>query len=118
MARTVSLAQSASVVLDSNGNGTAEVGPAAPGEVWHPGSTSITCGGQIPTTGTPTLFIYAGNGISNGTFIDSTYNVTGASSSMISGKLLYPGQQVFAVWSSGPPGQTATLAVNGTRSVP
>ncbi len=118
MARTVSLAASASVVLDSNGNGTAEVGPSLPGEVWSPGSTSITCGGQIPTTGTPTLFIYAGNGISNSTFIDSTYNVTGASSSMISGKQLYPGQLVFAVWSGGPPDELATLAVNGTRQVP
>ena len=118
MARTVSLAASASVVLDSDGNGTAEVGPTLPGEVWSPGSTSITCGGAIPTTGTPTLFIYAGNGISTGTFIDSTFNVTGAGSSLIAGKQLYPGQLVFAVWSGGPPDETATLAVNGTRSVP
>jgi hypothetical protein len=118
MARTVSLARSASVVLDSNGDGTAEVGPTVPGEVWSPGSTSITCGGSIPTTGTPTLFIYAGNGISASTFIDSTYNITNASSSMIAGKSLYAGQLVFAVWSGGPPNETATLAVNGTRQVP
>lgn len=118
MARTVSLAASASVVLDANGNGTAEVGPTVPGEVWSPGSVSISCGGTIPVTGAPTLFIYAGNGISQATFIDSTYNITGSSSSMISGKTIYPGQNVYAVWSDGPPNETAVLAVNGTRSVP
>lgn len=118
MPRTVSLAVSASITLDGNGNGTIEVGPNVPGEVWHPGSTSISCGGPIPVSGTPTLFIYAGNGISNATFIDSTYNVTGASSSMIAGKSIYPGQNVYAVWSQGPPNQVATLAVNGTRQVP
>ncbi len=118
MARTVSLQQSASVVLDSNGNGTAEAGPSSPGEVWSPDSTSVSCEGSIPVTGTPTLFIYAGNGISPGTFVDSTYNVTGAASSVIAGKKLYPGQSVFAVWSNGPAGQTATLTVKGTRRVP
>jgi hypothetical protein len=118
MARTQTLAAHASVVLDSSGNGTAEIGPASPGEVWFPTSTSITCTGSIPATGSPTLFIYAGNGISPASFIDSTYNVTSAASSLISGKTLYPGQQVYAVWSDGPPGGTATLAVNGTRQVP
>jgi len=118
LSRTLPLSASASVTLDGNGNGTAEVGPSLPGEVWSPGSTGITCGGAIPDTGTPTVFIYAGNGISTSTFIDSTYNVTSASSSMISGKSLYAGQLVFAVWSGGPPNETATLAVNGTRQVP
>jgi hypothetical protein len=118
MSRTVSLARSASVVLDSNGDGTAEVGPAVPGEIWVPASCSISCGGSIPTTGSPSVYLYAGNGISQQYFVDSTYNVLGASSSMISGQQLYPGQNVFAVWTSGPPGETATLAVNGTRTVP
>jgi hypothetical protein len=118
VARTLNFTASAQVTLDASGNGTAETGPSVPGEIWFPVSVSITCGGAIPDTGTPTLFIYAGNGISPATFIDSTYNVTGASSSMIAGKTLYPGQQVFAVWNGGPPGQLATLAVKGERQVP
>jgi len=118
MPRVVSLAQSASVVLDGGGSGTAEIGPTLPGEVWAPGSCSVTCTGPLPVTGAPTLYLYAGNGISNSTFIDSTFNVTGASSSMIAGKQIYPGQNVYAVWSNATPGETATLAVNGTRRVP
>lgn len=118
MGRTLSLTATASAVLDGNGNGTVEVGPAVPGEVWSPASTSVTCTGSIPATGSPTVFIYAGNGISAATFVDSTYNVTSAASSLISGQKLYPGQQVFAVWSAGPPNQTATLVVSGTRQVP
>lgn len=118
MARTLSLTASASVLLDGNGNGIAQVGPSAPGEVWSPASTSISCGGAIPTSGAPVVSIYAGNGISQGTFVDATYNVTGAASSLISGQQLYAGQEVFAVWSDGPPNQLATLAVAGSRRVP
>lgn len=118
MPRTVSFTRTASVVLDGSGNGTAETGPTVPGEVWFPASTSITCGGTIPTSGTPSVFTYAGGGVSAATFVDSTYNVTSAASSLISGQKLYPGQQVFAVWSDGPPNETATLVVAGTRQVP
>lgn len=118
MSRQLSLTASATVTLDGSGNGIASVGPSAPGEVWAPDTTSIQCTGAIPTTGTPTLFIYAGNGIFPATFIDSTYNVTGAGSGLIDGKQLYAGQEVFAVWSGGPPGGTATLTVKGTRKVP
>lgn len=64
------------------------------------------------------MFIYAGNGISSAYFVDSTYNVTSAGSSLIAGQTIHPGQQVFAVWSAGPPNQTATLVVSGTRRVP
>jgi hypothetical protein len=118
MSRTLTFTRTASVTLDSNGNGTVSLGPSVPGEVWLPDSCSISATGSIPVTGTPVLFLYAGEGVSAGSFVDSTYNVTGASSSMISGKTLYPGQQVFAVWSGGPPGQVATLVVKGTRKVP
>jgi hypothetical protein len=118
MARTLALSVRATVVLDSSGSGIAEIGPSSPGEIWFPSSTSITCTGDIPQTGSPTVFIYAGNGISPAAFIDSTYNVTGASSSMIDGKAVHPGQLIIAVWTQGPASQTATLAVNGTRQVP
>lgn len=115
--RTLTLAASASVTLDGSGNGTAEVGPSLPGEVWSPQSVNISMTGDAPT-GVATCFIYAGNGTSQADFTDSTYSVLGAASSVISGKTLYPGQVVTAVWAGGNPGATATLAVNGSRTVP
>lgn len=117
MGRTVSLSRSASVVLDSSGNGTAETGPVLPGEIWFPVSVSISCTGTQPTT-LATVYLYAGNGISPQYQVDNTYDVLGASSSMISGQTLYAGQLVSGVWSGGPPGGSATLTVYGTRQVP
>ena len=116
--RSFSLTVSASVTLDGTGAGTVALGPQFPRERWLPESTSISCTGTIPTTGTPTVSIYAGYGVAPGTFVDSTYNVTSGASSLISGQTLTAGQQVFAVWSGGPPGQVATLTVAGTRQVP
>lgn len=118
MARTRNLTATATVTLDGSGNGTVQAGPAVPGEVWFPASVSISCTGAIPATGSPLVSIYAGNGISPGSFVDSTFNVTGAASSLISGQQLHPGQQVFAVWAAGPPGQVATVVIKGTRQVP
>ena len=116
--RQFALTVSASVTLDGTGAGTVALGPTFPRERWLPESTSITCTGTIPTTGTPSVFIYAGYGVAPGNVIDSTYNVTGAASSLISGRTLISGEKVFAVWSGGPPNQVATLAVNGQRQVP
>jgi hypothetical protein len=116
--RSQPFTRTATITLNASGNGTAQVGPTLPGEVWSPVSVSISALGSIPTAGIPTVFLYAGNGVSAGTFLDSTYNVTGASSSMITGQTLYPGQQVSAVWSDGPASQQATIVVQGTRQVP
>ena len=116
--RSFRLNVSASVTLDGTGAGTVSLGPTFPRERWLPDSTSISCTGSIPTTGTPSVFIYAGFGVTPGTFVDSTYNVTGAASSLIAGQTLLSGEQVFAVWSGGPPNQVATLTVAGQRQVP
>lgn|SRR5487761_106456 len=115
--RTVVLQASAPVTLDSSGNGTAETGPSSPGEVWLPESAAISCTGSQPA-GVSTVFLYAGNGISAQYQVDNSYDVLGASSSMLSGHTLHPGQVVAAVWSNGPPGGRATLTIYGTRQVP
>lgn len=65
MSRTVSLAASASVILDGDGNGTAEIGPTLPGEIWSPVSVSISCTGAQPA-GLSTVYLYSGNGQSPG----------------------------------------------------
>lgn len=117
MARTVSLALSASVTLNGSGNGTVQLGPTFPGEAWYPVSVAIGCTGTQPTT-LSSVYLYAGNGVSALSQVDTTYDVLGASSSMVSGHRLYPGQVISAVWSNGPPAGTASLTVYGTREVP
>jgi hypothetical protein len=115
MARTVSLNQRASVVLDSSGNGTAELGPSSPGEVWAPGNASVSVTTSVSEA---TARIYAGNGLSPGSFVDgTTWGSTGDSTTNFATSL-YPGQQIFAQWTGGDPGATATVVVTGTRSVP
>lgn len=119
MSRTLNLTAVANVTLDNDGNGTAQIGPNNTNEVWLPTSVSINCTGSLTgITGTPSCFIYAGAYAGQGTFTDGTYLVLGASSSMISGQSIYPGQQIFAVWTNGPPNQQATMTVQGTRTVP
>lgn len=115
MARTIPLSASASVVLDSSGNGTASAGPSSPGEVWFPTSVSVSASSN---TAEAIAKIYAGGQISQSMFADgTTWGSTGDSTSNVSGPV-YPGQQVFAVWTGGDTGATATVVITGTRQVP
>jgi hypothetical protein len=109
--------KTASGTLNGSGNGTVSVGPSFPGEAWYPESIAISCTGSIPTSGTPTALLYAGTVATPLTLVDSTYNVTSASSSMISGQTLWPGMSVFVVWADGPALAVATIVVTGTRKV-
>jgi hypothetical protein len=119
MSRVLNLTATGNVTLNGSGNGAIQLGPSHPGEIWLPVSTSISCTGSLTgITGISTCFIYAGAYAGQPTFADSTYNVLGAASSLIAGRSLYPGQWVFAVFTNGPPNQTASLVVSGTRQVP
>lgn len=117
---TQQLTRTVSVTL-TGGGGTAAAGPSLAGEVWYPTSVSISCTGNQPTPTAPaiaTASIYAGNVVNNSTFVDATYQVLGASSSMISGQVIYPGSQVFGVWENCNSAVVATMTVTGTRKVP
>ena len=115
--RTLNLTRSVSVTIDGTGAAEAQLGPSMPGEVWLPESINVSMTGTAPA-GVATCTTYAGGVISPGTFVDATYQVLGAASSVIAGKTVYPGQSIFALWAGCTPGQTATLAVSGTRQVP
>lgn len=119
--RTQPLTRTASVTLNGSGAGTAQLGPSLPGEKWYPASVSISCTGTQPAPAAPaiaTCSIYAGSAPASPAFVDATYQVLGASSSMISGQVIYPGMLIFAVWANCDAGQVATLTVYGTREVP
>lgn len=122
MSRTVPLTATVSGIIANSGL-TISIGPRYQGEIWFPESVSISCSGTQPTPAAPniaTCNIYTGISVNGGTFLDGTYQVLGASSSMISGQLVFPGQLIIAVWSNmtGSNGQTATLTINGTKRVP
>ena len=114
--RILSLSKQAQVKLDANGNGTASTGPSLPGEVWTP---PITASVRATTNVNEAICtVYAGWGVDPVNFQDATtWGSTGDSDNSINIPL-HPGQYVFAVWSGGDSGATATINVTGTRQVP
>ncbi|MGH9918502.1 MAG: hypothetical protein ACRD6W_06510, partial [Nitrososphaerales archaeon] len=106
---TVPFTEVAITTLDSDGNGVCQIGPGM-NQIWSPASTQIQMTGDIPGGSTPsTVTILVGFAISSALFVDATYQVTGAASSMISGQFVYYGQQIFAQWANGNSGASATL---------
>lgn len=113
----VPLSDFVTITLDGSGNGTAQLGPRAHGQVWKPTVASIKMSGATPS-GLATCFLYAGGAATDGNFIDSTYDVNNDSTDRVSGQQLELGQHVYAVWTGGNPGATATLTLNGTKVIP
>lgn len=115
--QTLSLTRSASVTLNGTGAGTVQLGPSITNEQWLPTSVSVFMTGAAPMN-LATVFLYTGGSTGPNTFVDSTYDVTSASSSMISGQVIWPGQYIYATWAGGNASATATMIVQGTRRVP
>lgn len=100
------------------GIGTVQAGPTSPGEVWRPSQVSVSCSAVV-TAGVCQCNIYAGAGPSQSAFVDGTFSGdTGDTTDAIGGQVVNPGQSVFAVWSGGVAGATATMMVSGSRTVP
>jgi hypothetical protein len=106
----------ASVILDASGNGTASIGPRAPGEVWYPETVSNRV--STPVTNSPNLETYAGNAATPDNFVDGSYTGELNGTDQIKGQVLRLGQKVFSVWTAGDPGNQATLTVTGTKDIP
>lgn len=113
----VSLSEFATVTLDGSGNGTARIGPDAHGVAWFPEVVSIRMTGAIPT-GLATCFVYAGDSATDDNFVDSTYDVTSASTGNIAGQELHLGQYIFAKWTGGNAGAVATVSTSGRKDIP
>jgi hypothetical protein len=115
MSRTISLNAVASCTLNSEGNGTAQIGPKGTNEVWTVAVASVSASSNASEA---TCRIYAGNYLGQPTFVDgTTWGSTGDSTSNFSAQV-YPGQYVYAQWTGGDSGATATLVCTGTRRVP
>lgn len=113
--RTQPLSRAVSVQLDGTGYGIASTGPNITSEVWSPSNAAVSVSSNANEA---TAKIYAGSVMAANTFVDgTTWGSTGDNTSNFSVSV-YPGQQIFAEWTSGDPGATATLVITGTRQVP
>jgi hypothetical protein len=112
--RQFPLTVSASVTLNGSGAGTASIGPQFPRESWDVSVASVSV-----STNTAEAQCKVSQGAYAGqTFVDgTTWGSTGDSTSNFSAPV-YLGSQVFAVWTGGDAGATATLVVTGTRRIP
>lgn len=104
------------IVLDVSGNGTAQVGPIGAREVWHPENAHVSV--QTPVNNEAQCKIYVGDRPIDSTFRDGTFSgSSGDSTDRVSSDVVKVGQYIFAVWTGGDPGQTATLIVTGRKDI-
>ena len=113
-AQVLPLQATATVTLDSSGNGTAAVGPVIVKQHWQCQSATVSV---ATNTSEAQCNVYLGtsspqaNNLLGVTATGSTGDTCGFASID-----LQPGQQIFAVWSGGDSGQVATLVINGTKT--
>lgn len=116
---TVPLSESAPVTLDSNGDGTARVGPTGQGETWQPAMVHVKTN-QAPgdITNEAQCRVYAGPQAADAYYSDGTLSgSTGDASDAVSAYPLSKGEFVWAVWHGGDPGAEGILRVTGTKDV-
>lgn len=112
---TVDLYEFAQVVLNGAGAGTVKLGPLSDREVWSPLIAFV----QVSTAvSEATATVYVGHDTSRPYAVDASFaGSSGDSTARVAGKQVRSGQYVFAAWTGGDPGATATLTVNGTKDV-
>ena len=111
----VPLNESAHVVLDGSGNGTAKIGPISAREVWHPGNVHVSAS---TNTAEAECATYIGDSPIAANFVDATFSgSSGDSSDRCNSYTVKVGWFVWAVWTGGDAGATATLSVTGTKDV-
>jgi hypothetical protein len=103
------------VVLNGSGNGTAKVGPLTERETWNPTMAFVSVS---TNTKEAVCAIFVGHDASAPYQVDASYaGSSGDSTGRVAGKVLRQGNFIWAVWTGGDVGATATLTVNGTREI-
>jgi hypothetical protein len=97
--------------LDSSGNGSVRLGPRV-GVLWNPTVAAVS---TSTATKFPVCAIYVGGSSTPGQLVDATYTGNSDSTSKLEGTAVYPGHYVWAVWTGGDVGATATLSLFGTQ---
>lgn len=111
----VPLNESATVTLSGSGAGTAKVGPISARESWAPSNVHVSASSN---TNEAQCSIYVGDAPTQRNFVDGTFSgSSGDSSDRAGATSVKVGQYVWAVWTGGDVGATATLTVTGTKQV-
>ena len=116
--RTLTLTRSGNAVLNGSGAAQVQLGPAVPGETWLPATAAVGAN-EATVTAEAQCKIYAGPLPTQQYFVDGTLSgSTGDSTDRVAGKVLFPGQYVWAAWTGGDPGASVYLNVAGIRQMP
>jgi hypothetical protein len=101
------------VVLDTNGNGTAQIGPTRPREHWQATGISVKTSSN---TKEAQCAVYFGLTVSDATFIDQT--ATGSTGDTCGINIdAQAGQLFFAKWTGGDAGATGIMNIYGTYTI-
>lgn len=107
-------AETTSVVLDGGGGGKAKLGPVGGSEVWTPSSVSVLCSSNVLEAN---CALFVGPSPTAPYFKDLTVDgSTGDATDRCNIPIPY-GSYVWAVWTGGDAGATATLNVDGTEVI-
>ncbi len=114
---TSPLNENAYVTLDGSGNGTLKMTPWGGGVTWQPSSVSVKCSSA---TNEAVCKIYVGPSATDPYFVHGTFSgSTGDSSDRVgSYQIDTHGNNLWAVWSGGDAGATATMSVSGVYQQP
>lgn len=111
------LNENSSVTLDGSGDGTVRMVPSGGSLTWLPSSVSVSASSNVNEA---SCKIYIGPSASPQYFVDGTLSgSTGDSTGRVSGYSVDThGNSLWAVWSGGDAGATATMSVSGTQQTP
>jgi hypothetical protein len=109
------LRESAVIVLDGSGNGTAKLGPLSAREIWYPDNVHVSVS---TTTKEAHCNIYMGSDTTQSNFRDeSTFASSGDSSGTCNADTVRVGHSIWAVWTGGDANSQAVLTVTGLKDI-
>lgn len=114
MTNSAALNTSVTVQLDADGNGSTHCGPLSARENWLPDNVYVRVSSNVKEA---ECTIYAGEAAEPAFYRDQTFaGSTGDSSSRVNGDTIRVGSAIWAIWTGGDAGATATLTVTGVRT--
>lgn len=102
------------ITLDGSGNGIASLGPQIVREHWQPLAATVSVATHLKEAACD---IYLGTTLQSATKFSTTFFGSSSATCGLSGQDMPPGYQVFAKWTGGDAGQSATLHITGQRAM-